>query len=125
MTESRSVSLAGAEIPSVKESEIIKFVLILHLLPSDIIESDTYYRILIMTGIDTSDMCSHLYEKLFSEDGEYRRIWLSMQDDPEITAVVRNRQLHVYRSGKKIMILAGKAGIKVLREDPLTYNLNL
>lgn len=70
-------------------------------------------------------MCSHLQKKLLSEDGEYHRLWLSMLDDPEISAAVRNRQLHVYRNGKKIMILAGKAGIRVLRQDRLTAGMDL
>lgn len=75
-----------------------------------------------MIEIDTTNLCSHLQKKLFSEDGEYHRLWLAMQADPEITAAVRNRQLHIYRSGKKIFILAGKAGIKILKEDRLLHN---
>lgn len=43
---------------------------------------------------------------------------------PEITAAVRNRQLHVYRNGKKIIILTGKAGIKVLKEECLLNDKN-
>ena len=62
-------------------------------------------------------MCSHLRRKLFEEDGEYHQLWLAMQDDPELTAVVRSRQLHIYRNGKKILVLAGKAAPKVIRED--------
>ena len=42
-----------------------------------------------------------------------------MQDDPELTAVVRSRQLHIYRNGKKVLVLAGKATPKVIREDKL------
>ena len=42
-----------------------------------------------------------------------------MQDDETLTAVVRNRQLHIYRNGKKILILAGKAHPKAIREDIL------
>lgn len=42
-----------------------------------------------------------------------------MQDDPELTAVVRSRQLHIYRNGKKVLVLAGKAAPKVIREDEL------
>ena len=42
-----------------------------------------------------------------------------MQVDPELTAVVRSRQLHIYRNGKKVLILAGKAAPKVIREDAL------
>ena len=72
----------------------------------------------IMT-IDTTNMCSHLRRKLFEENGEYHQLWLAMQDDPELTAVVRSRQLHIYRNGKKILVLAGKAAPKVIREDKL------
>ena len=70
-------------------------------------------------NIDTTNMCSHLQKKLFEEDGEFHQLWIAMQDDPEITAVVRSRQLHVYRNGKKILVLAGKAGAKVIREDEI------
>lgn len=69
--------------------------------------------------IDTTNMCSHLQKKLFEEDGVYHQLWLTMQDDPEITAVVRSRQFHIYRNGKKILVLAGKAAPKVIREDRL------
>ena len=69
--------------------------------------------------IDTTNMCSHLRRKLFEEDGEYHRLWLAMQDDPELTAVVRSRQLHIYRNGKKILVLAGKAAPKIIREDKI------
>jgi hypothetical protein len=67
--------------------------------------------------IDTANMCSHLQKKLFDEDGIYHSLWIAMQDDGEITAVVRSRQLHLYRNGKKILILAGKSAPKVIRED--------
>ena len=69
--------------------------------------------------IDTTNMCSHLQKKLFEEDGIYHRLWLAMQDDPELTAVVRSRQLHIYRNDKKVLVLAGKAAPKVIREDKL------
>ena len=72
-----------------------------------------------MIDIDTTNMCSHLRRKLFDEDGEYHQLLLAMQDDPELTAVVRSRQLHIYRNGKKILVLAGKAAPKVIREDKL------
>ena len=42
-----------------------------------------------------------------------------MKDDETLTAVVRSRQLHIYRNGKKILILAGKAQPKLMREDKL------
>lgn len=70
--------------------------------------------------MDTSSMCSHLKRKLFDEDGPYHKIWFVLQEDEELTAVVRSRQLHIYRNGKKIMILAGKDAPKVLMEDRIT-----
>ena len=69
--------------------------------------------------IDATNLCSHLQRKLFDEDGIYHPIWTAMQDDPELTAVVRSRQLHIYRSGKKILVLAGKSAPKIIREDPI------
>ena len=64
-------------------------------------------------------MCSHLQKKLCEDDGVYHGLWASMQEDPELTAVVRSRQLHIYRNGKKVLVLAGKAAPKVIREDAL------
>lgn len=69
-----------------------------------------------MNTIDTTNMCSHLQKKLFDEDGVYHRLWMALQDDPELTAVVRSRQLHIYRKGKKVLVLAGKSAPKVVRE---------
>lgn len=69
--------------------------------------------------LDTTNMCSHLKRKLFEEDGPSHRIWLALQEDDELTAVVRSRQLHIYRNEKKIVILAGKAAPKVFKEDSL------
>ena len=70
--------------------------------------------------IDTGNMCSHLKRKLFEEDGPYHKIWLALQADSELTAIVRSRQLHIYRNGKKVLILAGKAAPKILRKDKIT-----
>ena len=64
-------------------------------------------------------MCSHLQHKLFEEYGIYHSLWIAMQDDAELTAVVRSRQLHIYRNGKKILILAGKSAPKIIREDAI------
>ena len=50
--------------------------------------------------IDTTNMCSHLQRKLFSPDGEYRAIREQIESDPTLTAVVRSRQLHIYRDGQ-------------------------
>ena len=72
-----------------------------------------------MMPIDTTNMCSHLQRKLFDEDGVYHHLWTAIQDDAELTAVVRSRQLHIYRNGKKILVLAGKAAPKVIRDDKL------
>ena len=69
--------------------------------------------------IDTTNLCSHLQKKLFETDGIFYPIWQAMQDDGELTAVVRSRQLHIYRNGKKLLILAGKAQPKIIREDKL------
>lgn len=77
-----------------------------------------------MLTIDTSNMCSHLQKKLFEENGEYHRLWMAMQDDPELTAVVRSRQLHIYRNGKKVLVLAGKSAPKVIREDRILILMN-
>ena len=70
-----------------------------------------------MITIDTTNMCSHLQKKLFDEDGVYHHIWMAMQNDDELTAVVRSRQLHIYRNNKKVLVLAGKAAPKIIRED--------
>ena len=72
-----------------------------------------------MITIDTTNMCSHLQKKLFEEDGIYHSLWIAMQDDPELTAVVRSRQLHIYRNGKKVLVLAGKSAPKVIKEDSI------
>jgi len=72
-----------------------------------------------MLTIDTTNMCSHLQKKLFEAGGVYYPVWEAMQADPELTAVVRSRQLHIYRNGKKVLVLAGKAAPKIIREDPL------
>ncbi len=53
-----------------------------------------------MLTIDTTNICSHLQRKLFEEDGIYHHLWIAMQDDPELTAVVRSRQIHIYRNSK-------------------------
>lgn len=69
--------------------------------------------------IDTTNMCSHLQRKLFEEDGIYHHLWIAMQDDPELIAVVRSRQLHIYRNGKKILVLTGKSSPKIIRKDTI------
>ena len=78
-----------------------------------------------MITIDTTNMCSHLQRKLFEEDGIYHSLWIAMQDDSELTAVVRSRQLHIYRNGIKVLILAGKSAPKIIREDPICELLQI
>ena len=72
-----------------------------------------------MIKIDTTNMCSHLQKKLFDEDGVYHHLWEVVQNDLELTAVVRSRQLHIYRNGKKVLVLAGKSAPKIIREDKI------
>ena len=72
-----------------------------------------------MNKIDTTNMCSHLQKKLFDEEGVYKHIWKAMQNDDELTAVVRSRQLHIYRNAKKVLVLAGKAAPKIIRDDKI------
>jgi hypothetical protein len=72
-----------------------------------------------MITIDTKNMCSYLQHKLFEEDDIYHSLWIAMQADPELTAVVRSRQLHIYRNGKKVLVLAGKSAPKIIRKDPI------
>ena len=78
-----------------------------------------------MLTIDTTNLCSHLQKKLFDEDGIYHPLWMTMQDDNELTAVVRSRQLHIYRNGKKVLVLAGKSAPKIIREDPICELLQI
>ena len=72
-----------------------------------------------MMKIDTANMCSHLQRKLFDAEGEYRAVREEIEQDPELTTVTRSRQLHIYRNGKKIIVLAGKSTPKIIREDEL------
>lgn len=72
-----------------------------------------------MEKTDTTNMCSHLQKKLFDEEGVYNHIWKAMQNDDELTAVIRSRQLHIYRNAKKVLVLAGKAAPKIIRDDKI------
>ena len=76
-----------------------------------------------MIKFDTSNMCSHLQKKLFEEDGVYHSLWMAMQDDPELTATVRSRQLHIYRNDKKVLVLAGRSAPKIIQDDNLVQYL--
>ena len=68
-------------------------------------------------NIDTTNMCSHLRHKLMEADGVYHQIWQTLNDDPELTAVVRSRQLHIYRNGKKVLVPKGKGKPQIVKED--------
>ena len=57
---------------------------------------------MLVENIDTTNMCSHLRHKLMDADGIYHHVWQTIQDNPELTAVVRSRQLHIYRNGNKV-----------------------
>lgn len=70
-------------------------------------------------NLNATDLCSHLQKKLFEANGIYHAIWTAIQKDSALTAVVRSRQLHIYRNDKKILVLAGKATPKIIREDPV------
>ena len=72
--------------------------------------------------IDTTNMCSHLRHKLMDADGIYHPIWQTIQNDPELTAVVRSRQLHIYRNSKKVLVLKEKAAPQIVREDLACVN---
>lgn len=67
--------------------------------------------------IDMTGVCSHLQKKLFDPDGIYHSIWEAVQGDDELTFVVRSRQLHIYRNGRKVLVLAGRSEPKIVRED--------
>ena len=69
--------------------------------------------------IDITKICSHLRHKLMDADGIYHHVWQTIQDDLELTAVVRSRQLHIYRNGKKVLVLKGKAEPQIVSEDPV------
>ena len=76
-----------------------------------------------MIKFDTTNLCSHLQKKLFEEDGVYHPLWMAMQYDPELTAAVRSCQLHIYRNGKKVLVLAGKSAPKIIQDDNLMQYL--
>ena len=70
-----------------------------------------------MITIDTINMCSHLQKKLFEKDGEFYSLWIAMQNDSELTAVVRSRQLHIYRNGKNYETYANGQQLTVTMKD--------
>lgn len=77
-----------------------------------------------MNIINLENMCSQLRKKLEQPDGIYHIVWKALQVDPELSAKVQSRQLHIFRNQKKILILAGKAQPKMLADDSLCFLLN-
>jgi len=84
---------------------------------------DIWEHKMITADIDTTNMCPHLRHKLMDNDGIYHHLWQQINDDQELTAVVRFRQLHIYRNGKKVLVLKGKAEPQVIREDAICHLL--
>jgi hypothetical protein len=76
-----------------------------------------------MKTIDATNLCSHLQKKLLEPDGVYHHIWQTIQRDDTLSAVARSRQLHIYRNGKKVLVLAGKSQPKIIREDIIQKQL--
>jgi hypothetical protein len=74
--------------------------------------------------IDTTNLCSHLQKELFESGGGYYPIWQAIQSDDTLTAAVRSRQLHIYRNGKKVLVLVGKSHPKIIRDDVINYMIN-
>ena len=58
---------------------------------------------MLVENIVTTNMCSHLRRKLMDADGIYHHVWQTIQDNPELMAVIRSRQLHIYRNGNKVL----------------------
>ena len=81
-------------------------------------------RLDLNNTFDTTNLCSHLKKKLLKSDGIYFPLWQIIQNDKSLTAVVRSRQLHIYRNRKKILILSGKAQPKIIRDDEINQLIN-
>ena len=69
-------------------------------------------------NLNTADLCSHLREKLFEENGTYHAIWIAMQNDTGLTAVVRSRQLHIYLQERQLL----KSSEKTISADLFPKN---
>ena len=63
-------------------------------------------------------------EETLRGGGPYHKIWLALQEDNELSAIFRSRQLHIYRNGKKVLILAGKALCMPATEESLPCHLS-
>ncbi len=62
---------------------------------------------------ETMPLCSQLKAKL-AKGGEYYKLVQRLGKDYRVEFKAIRRQLHVYRDGKKILILTGRSGIKEL-----------
>ena len=71
-----------------------------------------------------NNMCSHLQRKLLEPDGIYHVLWQALHDDDTLSAVVRSRQLHIYRNGKKIIIRDDKLSqlLATHQRTDITFN---
>ena len=63
--------------------------------------------------VENMPLCSHLKAKL-AKGGEYHRRVQRLIKNPSYTFKAIRRQLHIYKDGKKVLILTGKSGIKEL-----------
>jgi hypothetical protein len=76
-----------------------------------------------LTGTDIESHKVTSLNRVFEPDGEYYQIWQTIQRDDTLSAVVRSRRLHIYRNGKKVLVLAGKSQPKIIREDAIQKQL--
>lgn len=62
---------------------------------------------------DAMPLCSHLKTKL-AKGGEYYKLVHRLCNNYRYEFKAIRRQLHIYKDGKKVLILTGKSGIKEL-----------
>lgn len=63
--------------------------------------------------VENMPLCSHLKAKL-AKGGEYYKLVQRLSKDYRYEFKAIRRQLHIYKDGKKVLILTGKSGIKEL-----------
>lgn len=64
---------------------------------------------------ETMPLCSHLKTKL-AKGGEYYKLVQRLSKDYRYDFKAIRRQLHIYKDGKKVLILTGRSGIKELNK---------
>lgn len=62
---------------------------------------------------ETMPLCSHLKAKL-AKGGEYYKLVQRLSKDYRYDFKAIRRQLHIYKEGKKVLILTDRSGIKEL-----------